>query len=83
MSHATEVIATLDQMDSAFAESFMKPQCYKGSDLDQEILAGLDWDESKYYGRLSADGYMDCTEWTGPFDTVQEVAQELISLYAD
>lgn len=25
-----------------------------------------------WYGRLSAPGYLDCTEWDGPYDTADE-----------
>ena len=35
-----------------------------------------------WFSRLSAPGYMDCTEWSGPFNTEEEAAQSLLSLYA-
>ena len=28
--------------------------------------------------RLSAPGYMDCTEWIGPCDSEEEAARELV-----
>lgn len=35
------------------------------------------------YGRLSAPGYMDCTDWHGPFDTEEEAVSALLSCYCD
>lgn len=35
------------------------------------------------YGRLSAPGYMDCTDWHGPFDTEEEAVADLLSCYCD
>ena len=34
-----------------------------------------------FYARLSAPGYMDCTDWIGPYDTEQEAMTELDNLY--
>lgn len=34
-----------------------------------------------WYARLSASGYMDCTEWSGPFETEAEALSELCSEY--
>ena len=28
--------------------------------------------EPAWYSRLSVDGYLDCTEWQGPYDTEEE-----------
>lgn len=30
---------------------------------------------SGWYARLSADGYLDCTEWEGPFDSEREALE--------
>jgi hypothetical protein len=34
-----------------------------------------------WFFRLSAPGYMDCTEWSGPYDTLKEARSELENLY--
>lgn len=34
-----------------------------------------------FYARLSAPGYLDATEWSGPFDTEAEAMAELCSEY--
>jgi hypothetical protein len=36
-----------------------------------------------YFGRLSAPGYLDCTEWSGPFDTEKEAKDYLTEMYGD
>ena len=33
------------------------------------------------WARLSAPGYLDATEWLGPFDTLAEAGAELAELY--
>lgn len=42
--------------------------------LNGEVVSG-------WCARLSAPGYMDCTEWVGPFDTELEAALELERMY--
>ena len=34
-----------------------------------------------YSGRLSAPGYMDCTEWMGPFDFPDQARRAVIETY--
>lgn len=34
-----------------------------------------------YFCRLSAPGYMDCTDWIGPFDTEADAEAELAKDY--
>jgi hypothetical protein len=34
-----------------------------------------------YYSRLSADGYIDCTEWSGPFKTEEQAIEHLCDLH--
>jgi len=36
-----------------------------------------------FYHRLSAPGYMDCTDWSGPFDTEEAAVADLLSTYGD
>lgn len=77
----TNVIET---MRETFRDSFMKPECYRGSDIEEAILeAGLDCEADGIYCRLSASGYLDCTDWHGPFETVADAAQCLIDTYGD
>lgn len=39
--------------------------------------------EHGWCARLSAPGYMDCTEWCGPFDTVEEAAEALLDMFEE
>ena len=73
----------IDQMNIAFADSFIKPQAYRGVDIQEAIMeAGLDLEDDKIYCRLSsADGYLVCTDWSGPYDSLEEAAQALIEMY--
>lgn len=36
---------------------------------------------SGYFARLSAPGYLDATEWSGPFDTLEEAQADLRDTY--
>jgi len=75
---------SIEVMKETFKESFMQPQCYKGEDIEFELLhSGLDVESDSYYCRLSANGYLDCTEWHGPFDTIEECAEHLVEIYGD
>ena len=55
----------------------------KDSLLDYTEGSTINWiaEENGFYARLSAPGYMDCTDWSGPYDTEQEAMTELDSLY--
>ena len=58
---------------------FMKP-CVESFYLSDDE-AGIP--EPGIYWRLSAPGYMDCTEWSGPFETEEEAVADMLHLYAD
>ncbi len=72
------------RLNAASKDWFMKPQCRLGGTIESEILeAGLDLEEDKYYCRLSASGYLDCTDWSGPYDSVEAAAQALLDMHED
>lgn len=37
----------------------------------------------KWFARLSAPGYLDCTEWTGPFDSEDDAMAYLEDMYGE
>jgi len=39
--------------------------------------------EHGWCARFNAPGYMDCTEWCGPFNTVKEAAEALLDMYEE
>lgn len=45
-----------------------------GADLDREL---------GYWYRFSAAGYLDRTDWHGPFDSQQEMADDILANYVD
>lgn len=34
-----------------------------------------------WYCRLSAPGYMDCTDWSGPYETEQEAREAIVDMW--
>jgi hypothetical protein len=74
----------IKEMTEAFRGSFMQPYAYRGRDIEEAIIeSGLDYEEDGFYCRLSADGYMDCTDWHGPFTSLKDCATCLLDMYAD
>ena len=62
-------------------ETFIVPAgTFSASYLDYMDLSLVDHTLGKWYYRLSASGYMDCTEWTGPFATEEEARDDLSSV---
>lgn len=41
-----------------------------------EVVTEFGW-----YARLSAPGYLDCTDWTGPYESEDEAINELRDMY--
>ncbi len=48
--------------------------------LEGDRIAGVERVEG-YFGRLSAPGYLDCTEWDGPYATAEEALAALKEQY--
>ena len=67
-------------------QGFMTPEVeFFSVSPDSEYLEkmGEDTNLPGFYSRLSASGYLDCTDWHGPFPTEEEAMAELISVYTD
>jgi hypothetical protein len=60
-------------------ESYLVPADYVGDMGDDEEI------EASYNGpwfcRLSASGYMDATEWDGPYDTLEDAKTAIIDAW--
>lgn len=39
--------------------------------------------QTGYFSRLSASGYLDCTDWNGPYETLYECVWDLFMNYFD
>lgn len=47
-----------------------------------DLLNGEHWKKERaFFGRLSANGYTDSTEWTGPYYSKEMAREDLESLY--
>lgn len=83
---------TVQDVETAIAElndGFMTPDVgdFHGNPSNSNYLDPRDprFDDSEpgYYSRLSAKGYLDCTEWLGPHETEEEAVAALLEAYAD
>jgi len=46
------------------------------------LLKGERWrKQTGWYGRLSAPGYLDCTDWSGPYSSEREASEALNDMY--
>lgn len=52
-------------------------EAYPDGYLDDEDKAG----RAGWYSRLSAPGYLDCTDWFGPYETEDEAWTALYEAY--
>lgn len=61
-------------------ESILVPDEY-GADAEKDgYPVEAAW-RGKWFYRLSASGYLDCTAWTGPFNTLAEAREALSAEY--
>lgn len=61
------------------ADMFSKAQAAKDCDADVSDVV----EETGWWGRYTAPGYMDATSWTGPYATKKEAEEELQRLYGN
>lgn len=82
----------LDQWLAQQSKEFMKPvACYFDeteareycTDPDDLLLSDDDQPGAGWYSRLSAPGYLDCTDWSGPHDTERAALQALFDMYGE
>ena len=68
----------------ALSRGFMTPEVQwftVDPELENDITTNHGHETAGFYCRLSASGYLDCTDWSGPFQTENEAVAELISMY--
>lgn len=61
--------------------AFMIPQAEAFSPQEAKEFADIEADKMGWYSRLSAPGYLDATDWAGPFDTEAEALKHCMELY--
>lgn len=60
-------------------EYFFPAEVAKMHDADvEDVETVIGW-----FARLSAPGYMDCTEWQGPYETEAEALADLAETFGD
>jgi len=65
------------EVDGSYGDTFLVPFEYYDEDSG-EIVEEY---SGKWFCQLSAPGYMDQTDWMGPFDTLKEAKAELSDVY--
>lgn len=50
---------------------------------ESDQLASITFHRDEWCGRYSAPGYLDATEWSGPYDTEEEATFEVRALFGD
>lgn len=65
----------IDELTDAASLSEVKGYC------QGEIPASIKITRGKYFARLSASGFMDRTEWAGPFNTEEAAKTYLVETY--
>jgi len=81
-----EVESSLANLNEEFMQPDVRPFSQdEALELIAEAGAEIDPTEdlAGYYFRLSAPGYLDCTDWSGPYATEDEAVANMLSIYAD
>ena len=66
------------RIENKYGESTLVPLAYAECE-DGEII--VETYENKWFCHLSADGYMDQTDWDGPYDTEDEAREAIRDAY--
>jgi len=63
-------------------KGFMKPQIvyFTAKEAKEENIENP---RRGYYSRLSANGYLDCTDWFGPFNNPTSAMEALVDAFCD
>jgi len=48
---------------------------------DGALIEEIEVLKDKFCARLSAPGYLDCTDWHGPYDTAEDALQDVKDAY--
>ena len=62
--------------------AILHPDVFEIEKEHYQLLQGEQWHKQPgWYGRLSAPGYLDCTDWSGPYQSEQEADDALNGMY--
>ena len=73
------VVETTNGTEVVPAEYFTQEQL--GEAVSGQIEGEPELVQAKWFCRLSAPGYLDATEWAGPFDTMDEARAYIVETY--
>lgn len=66
-----------DLVSNEYGDEYVIPHGYADL-IDGETLEPCG---PGYFARLTAPGYMDCTDWAGPYDTLEEARAYILETY--
>lgn len=74
-----------DWIDAKFDDVLKPVTAYFDSHEWQDTIQADRYnpDSAGWYSRFSAPGYLDCTDWIGPFKSENEALIELWEMYGD
>lgn len=64
-------------------QEFMHPYAYKFTRQQAREETGDEDARAGWYSRLSAPGYLDCTDWSGPYKSQDEAFTALYEMYGE
>lgn len=76
-------------LEKDWTHEFMEPDIQHFTEEEAaEFMTADEWGDEKeplagFYARLSAPGYLDATDWVGPYETEDEAIEALFELYGD
>ncbi len=60
----------------------LHPDVFETEKKRCKLLRSERWRKKQgWFGRLSAPGFFDCTDWSGPFDSEKEAKEFLSDMY--
>ncbi len=64
--------------------TILHPSVFETEKRHYELLRGERWRKRRgWYARLSAPGYTDCTDWSGPYASEREAHEALSDMFGD
>jgi hypothetical protein len=70
-------------LDTNEGTIFVPLECFEYSDYNNHYKIHDLKIETAWFARLSMPGYLDCTEWMGPFFSEKEAIKEIMDFYGE
>ena len=69
---------TFAEIENKYGETIYVPSKYVDLEDDEKVVA---IHKNKWFCHLTAPGYMDQTEWSGPYETEDEAREAIRDIY--